>query len=415
MHPAQLTAIGFALLGCVAALAAEPAATHTLAPVPPTGIETCLALDQKQRDWPTPQACAAAGPYGLMPKQDGMPSTRPLAYETVGDHPLTSCVRDRVSGLVWEGKTDSGTLEALFQTPNPKAPGTLIETFGTHNEPAPGSRANTDAYSYWGDARPGEAMAYVAQVNAMRLCGFGDWRLPTVAELQGLVDLGRAAQMLFGRRTIQPAVDTRWLPNTVQGNYLSVEPLDDRRMWCVNFGTGAVIGCQRIMGPKTAPIFVRLVRGAEAPDTGRWQAATDERGKAGGVVEDRLTGLVWRRCEEPQVWNGEQCRGTAQSYDYVQALQRAGQQKGWRLPTIKEVNTLTERWYKKLELPASGFLPPGTGGPWLRAGYWSASVCASKPKTDTAYAFIRGWALGDNGNVFCETRTELHGVRLVRE
>jgi len=111
------------LTGCTASpAAAQPVPTK----VPPTGVRICLGLTKE--DWPTPQACADAGPLALVPKQDGRQGAGPLAYEPVPGQPRGACVRDRVSGLVWEGKRDNG--------------------------------------------RPADAMAYVAQVNASRLCGY---------------------------------------------------------------------------------------------------------------------------------------------------------------------------------------------------------------------------------------------------
>ena len=411
------------LLAATAVLAAEQQSASPVVKVPPTGAQMCLALNMKQQDWPTkrsgwptPQACANAGPLPLIPKQDGMPRPSLPAYERVADYPLTSCVRDRVSGLVWEGKTDSGKLEWMDKTASPTGTGTLIETYGPHHAAEPGSRASTDAYSYWGDGRRGDAMAYVAQVNAMQLCGYADWRLPTVAELHGLVLLDKLLGVQNALPPFRPTVDMHWLPNTVSSSYLTSEPHDDRRIWCVNFSSGYVFACNRIMvEAKSQPLFVRLVRGAEAPETGRWREAPDERGVAGGMVEDRHTGLVWRRCEEPQSWDGRRCTRAAQAYDYVEALQHASQQTGWRLPSVKEVNSLVERWYQKLDIPASDFPKPGSDSRLLRAGYWTATVCAGRPETETARAFIRGWALSDGGNIYCEARTERHGVRLVRE
>ncbi len=402
---------GFLATPAAAQLRAASAGPATVK-VPPTGARVCVGLQQD--GWPAPQACSEAGPLTLISKQDGMLRAGEPDYEAIDGQPLTSCVRDRVSGLIWEGKPDSGKLAWMSTQAGPKGTGMLTDTYGPHNHPAPGSRANTDAYSYHGDGRPGDAMAYVAQVNAMGLCGFTDWRLPTVAELHGLVDLG---ELVDGRSAQWPAeraaVDGRWLPNTVPGNYLSAEPDDESRMWCVSFTAGFVYSCNRRMERKPQPLFVRLVHGPQVPETGRWREAPDMHGVPGGVVEDRYTGLAWRRCEKPQAWNGERCTGTARRYDYVQALQLASAQTGWRLPTIKEVNSLAERWFKKQEIPAADF--PSSGTQPLHEGYWSSTVCSGGSATPQARAWIRGWALEDGGDISCEARLMRLGVRLVRE
>ena len=46
--------------------------------------------------------------------------------------------------------------------------------------------------------------AFIEQVNAERLCGYGDWRMPTRAELLGLVDFTK----LPGE-----GIDPKWFPN----------------------------------------------------------------------------------------------------------------------------------------------------------------------------------------------------------
>jgi hypothetical protein len=63
----------------------------------------------------------------------------------------------------------------------------------------------------------------VNYVNSIALCGYTDWRRPTVGELQSLVDYSRA---LPG-----PAIQTVWFPNST-GQW----PLtSDANVWDVSF------------------------------------------------------------------------------------------------------------------------------------------------------------------------------------
>lgn len=400
-----------ALLG----LAAAPAGAQPVVKVSPTGVRQCLGFQPD--GWPAPQACADAGPLKLVRKQDGLQGAGPMAYEAVPGQPLSACVRDRVSGLVWEGKPDSGKQPwPVLPARAEGSPRFDTEGYGPQNKPVPGSRGPSDAYSFHRDGRPGGAQAYVAEVNERRLCGYADWRLPTVAELHGLLDLGKArtSDVRPSRPLAEQAlIDARWFPNTVPAVYLTSEWRDDTNVWCVNFENAHVYDCDPDMTHKPPPLFVRLVRGPAVPTTDRWRALPDERGAAGAAVEDRHTGLTWRRCEEPQTWNGQRCTGTARRYDYVQALQYASAQAGWRLPTIKEVNSLAQREAERFAFPASGF--PTSGDDAARVGHWSSTVCDARAATESARASVNAWVLSDDGALHCEARIRHLGIRLVRE
>ena len=412
MSPTRTIVAAAALMGwAVASMAAQP----PVAAVPPTGVRVCLGVEKD--GWPTPQACADAGPLSLVPKQDGLQRAGRPAYEAVAGQPRTACVRDRVSGLVWEGKPDSGKQPwPVLRDGTDGTPRFDTDGYGPQNVPVPGSRGHNEAYSLRRDGKQGDATAYVAQVNASRLCGFGDWRLPTVAELHGLVDLGkeRVSDVRPGQPLAEQAlVDAQWFPNTVPAVYLTSEWRDATSVWCVNFANGTVYDCDPDMARKPPPLFVRLVRGPAAPLSGRWREVPDERGVRGGAVEDLHTGLVWRRCEEPQTWNGRRCTWSAKRYDYVQALQHAAKQAGWRLPTIKELDSLAQREADRFALPPADF--PATDKEVSQASHWSATVCGAQPATSTARASIAGWVLTDDGKIYCESRVRHLGVRLVRE
>lgn len=65
---------------------------------------------------------------------------------------------------------------------------------------------------------------------------------------------------------------------------------------------------------------------------------------ADNTVIDNITGLMWMRCSLGQV--GEKCSGTASSYDWFEALNQNGKNfagyDDWRLPNIKELESITE-------------------------------------------------------------------------
>ncbi len=64
-----------------------------------------------------------------------------------------------------------------------------------------------------------------------------------------------------------------------------------------------------------------------------------------GVVTDSKTHLIWMRCSLGQTWTGSTCQGTAAKFTFQQALDKArgfsyAGYSNWRVPTIKELNTL---------------------------------------------------------------------------
>jgi len=62
----------------------------------------------------------------------------------------------------------------------------------------------------------------------------------------------------------------------------------------------------------------------------------------GDEVIDTVTGLVWKRCLEGQIWEGSTCIGKASIFTWEQALAHAATKNGWRLANINELYSLAE-------------------------------------------------------------------------
>jgi len=220
-----LVTVGYAVPGFTGPLLAVP---PTVAIQPPTGTHPlndtgipatlCYAAGSGAL-----VSCTSPAAIALNDKQDGMvgrdvtdpnPADGKLGFSFSevpraggGFYARTECVKDNVTGLMWEGKTADG-----------------------------GLRDWQRVYSNWGDGRPGDATAYVVSVNATELCGHSDWRLPDRHELQGIVDYEMASHG-------PPAIDTAWFPNTWSNwTYWSSSPLAGvpDSAWVVNFGRGEV-------------------------------------------------------------------------------------------------------------------------------------------------------------------------------
>lgn len=156
-----------------------------------------------------------------------------------------SCVRDNITGRIWEVKTgDGGFRDADW-------------TYSWYN-PDPTTNGGSAGYEDVGDncfdpARC-DTHKYVADVNAQSLCGASDWRLASVDELLSIVSNDRA----------RPAVDTGYFPNSQSPWFWSSSPdavyYSGGNAWYVNFNSGYVYGYS---SRKSEQLYVRLVRGGQ--------------------------------------------------------------------------------------------------------------------------------------------------------
>lgn len=132
-----------------------------------------------------------------------------------------------------------------------------------------------------------------------------------------------------------------------------------------------------------------------------------------GVVIDKITGLMWKRCLEGQTFSDsgtpdnyldDSCTGTVATMNWQAALNWAQTANGmgdsghndWRVPNLKELKSIVE--YCSISINGEVF---PSSWEWV----WSSS-----PMVYQGYA----WSVGGHGSADWRDRNDLHAVRLVR-
>lgn len=235
----------------------------------------------------------------------------------------------------------------------------------------------------WSPARQAASDA-----NTTLLCGHGDWRLPTLAELQGLVHYGKSGL---------PSLDADFLPGSIAGFHWSADA--DRtpgsRARVVNFQHGYV---NAVAAASAAS--VRLVRGAS------WHGGFVDHGD--GTVSEPRTGLMWDVCAlGTHADTG--CAGTDEITTWQDALWLVRERNNanwrghndWRMPNVKELASLIDATRQRPTIDHRHF--PAAAG----AAHWTATTHHTFPHMAWAVYF-------GAGNVFAKDKNTVARLRLVR-
>jgi len=294
-----------------------------------------------------------------------------------------ACVKDNITGLLWEAKKDSGDHDwrRKFYNYDDLNKYQILED-GKKKKPLPSDIESMD-----------NALGFINHTNSKRFCGSHFWRLPTSRELLSIVDYGVSAP--------DPVVDNKFFNHLFPSAYWTSSGLarDDSVAWLVDFFGGTAFDYYRSFQHR-----VILVSGDTLDSFVRFELSAD-----GTEVLDKKNKLAWRRCVEGMHWNGSECSGVAAQigkdsvFNYA-SNKRAADGKDWRLPNVKELESIVDRTKENPSIDLTIF--PKTPAYW----FWTSSPYAHIP-TNTY------WVVGFYvGNIIDGHSASLSNyIRLVRD
>ena len=310
------------------------------------------------------------------------------------------CVRDNVSGLIWEVKTDDSTLSNKDNT------FTWYDSTGTESE-----QDTQDLI----DLANGEN-------SGAGLCGVTGWRLPTVQEIEGLTDYNSSA----------PAPDADYFPNTRAESdewYWTADPdstSSTANYWAYSANTGSTQSA--VHGTS---YYARLVSSSEAVQTWFSEFTNDRyvvnTGDQAGTITDQRTGLMWMQCTYGETYDSTNNNCSTSSatqenwqtaFDEVAAANNTANENtgtfgytDWRLPNRKELGSIVDLGSSSPAINKDIFPSTKTGHYWTST---PSSVNVDGDSNADDEAFTINFNDGAYGSLDRAETTTAY-IRLVRD
>jgi hypothetical protein len=284
-------------------------------------------------------------------------------------------VRDNVTGLIWENKTDDGSIH------------------------------DWDADYDWDYAQS----VFITNLNNDNFGGYSDWRLPTVMELSFLVDSER----------YDPCINTTYFPNTSSEYWSSTTYAAlPNYAWNVNFYSGGVNNYYKFYGD-----YVRAVRSGQC---GSFDNFIDN---GDGTVSDFATGLMWeQKTDDGGLQDKDNTYSWQEALSYCENLSLAGH-SDWRLPNRNELQSIVD-YYRYNPSIDTTFFPNTSSEYWTSTTYDSnpnyawyvsfdysyvllkskSSYVLPKSKFSSYYYYVRAVRGGQCGSLDTSTTTTLEST-----
>lgn len=194
----------------------------------------------------------------------------------------------------------------------------------------------------------------VLYANDLVLGGYSDWRIPTILELNSLLNHDKN----------NPALNTTFFTATSAQYWWSGQKQvnDANKAWCANAGGG--IGNhpinETVSAGGTKKFHVRAVRDRSTPVSISSRFVDNKN----GTTTDQLTGLIWQQIPtDSMTW--EQALITAENLV-------SGGSNEWRMPNIKELQSISEVGIYNPSINKTYF--NGISTAW----YWSSTSLANQ-------------------------------------
>ncbi|MEZ4221724.1 MAG: DUF1566 domain-containing protein [Polyangiaceae bacterium] len=229
-------------------------------------------------------------------------------------------------------------------------------------------RAPAAATYTWADAKN--------HCDTLTLDGFTDWRLPTRAELISLTDFSKYGPSL------DKTVFTTILVSPGHIYWAStITKWDANKYWIVaHGGLGSVSWLA-----SSSSASARCVRGSGTPSGTRFSSPVS------GVVLDSETGLQWEAASTDAHFS------YAQAKNHCDTLNLGGS-TAWRLPNIRELQTLMDPAFYAPALPTALFTVPGNY-------YWSDTLLYSSATSHWGAGLYAGHSQEETaGNPYTDMR-----------
>lgn len=147
-----------------------------------------------------------------------------------------SCVKDNFTGFIWEVKKHNNLLQEKNNT---------YSWYNPDNNNNGGDVGTQNGGTCIGSNC--DINDYLKVINNNELCGSNKWQLPSVSQLQSIIDYSQIYPV--------PTIDNNYFPNTINSNYWTLSPSAmNSSAFLLNFSTGGTY-----VSAKWGPNHVRLV------------------------------------------------------------------------------------------------------------------------------------------------------------